>query len=318
MRADRLITIMLLLQKRGRMTTRELAVSLEVSGRTVVRDMEALSAAGIPVFAERGRAGGWSFSEGYRNSLTGMKPKELGSLLLSADPAILKALGMEEDFSAAARKVEAAASRLGGHSIENFSQRIHIDGEGWHPTGEAFPCLSLLQQAMWQNRKVEMIYKSGEQSEPRLIAPLGLIAKRGVWYAAAEHAGTVKSFRVSRISEAWLSDEYFERPGHFDLAAYWQESNRAFRATLPRYSAELLVADSAWKQLQQERYVKLLDHSPSSRQGWQQVQAEFNTPESALRIILSLGSGIRATGPRELVEQVISAVREMTLLYEEK
>ncbi|WP_151734447.1 helix-turn-helix transcriptional regulator [Paenibacillus tengchongensis] len=318
MRADRLITIMLLLQNRGKMTAGELAATLEVSERTVVRDMEALSAAGIPIFAERGRAGGWSLSEGFRTSLTGMKPQELGSLLLSADPAILRALGLEEDFSSAVRKLEAAAAKTAGRPVDDFSQRIHIDGEGWRPTGEAFPYLSLLQQAVLENRKTEITYNKADPSERRLILPLGLIAKRGVWYVAAEHGGTVKSFRVSRITEAHLTNEHFQRPVSFDLAAYWKESSLAFRAALPRYEAEILVTDSAWELLQQERYVTLLGHAASLRPGWRDVKAQFNTAESALRIILSLGPGVRVTAPRELAAQVISAVKEITLLYEEK
>ncbi|NQX44847.1 HTH domain-containing protein [Paenibacillus tritici] len=135
MRADRLLYILLLLQSRGKISSRELAQTLEVSERTIFRDMEALSFSGIPVLAERGREGGWKLAEGYRTSLTGMNPKEIAALLLPADPAILRALGIQEEFSSAARKLQAAATRQLVTPFSFLSQRIRIDGAGWHPCG---------------------------------------------------------------------------------------------------------------------------------------------------------------------------------------
>lgn len=317
-RADRLLSILLMLQSRGKITSRELADTLEVSERTILRDMEALSASGIPVLAERGREGGWMLTEGYRTSLTGMKPKEMGSLLLSADPAILNDLGIKEDFSAAARKLEAASSTLPGSPLHFLTRCIHIDGAGWHPTDETVPHLALLQEAVWQNHKVQMAYiRDGERVE-RLISPLGLVAKRGVWYVVAESGGELRTYRVSRISGASLTDETFIRPESFELARYWEESTQSFRAALPRYQVTLLLTEKGLHSLRQERYVTITDQAPASLPGWLSVHAEMSTAEFALRTILSLGPDALVSEPQELHDSVLSSLRQTTLLYEDK
>ncbi|UQZ32439.1 transcriptional regulator [Paenibacillus sp. PK3_47] len=316
MRADRLLSILMLLQNRGKMTTRELAENLEVSGRTIVRDMEALSASGIPVLAERGREGGWMLTEGYRTSLTGMKPKELASLLLPADSAVLQALGIEQDHTSAVRKLEAAVSRSQPSPLHYLNQRVHIDGAGWRSSAEAYPFLPLLQTAVWEERKVLITYLRGDETTERLISPLGLVAKRGVWYAAAESSGELRTYRVSRITGAVLSEEIFKRPEGFDLARYWEESMNTFKAALPRYPAQLLLQEQSLKQLQQERYVTITKKAPADSAGWFLVDAEFNTAGSACSIILSLGAGAIVTTPQELHDAVKSALKETLLLYE--
>ncbi|WP_405114766.1 YafY family protein [Paenibacillus sp. FSL K6-1217] len=316
MRADRLITIIQLLQSRGKISSKELAQTLEVSERTIFRDMEALSFSGIPVLAERGREGGWKLADGYRNSLSGMNTKEIAALLVPADPAILHALGIQEEFSSASRKLQAAATRQPLTPFSFLSQRIHIDGAGWHPSGETYPCLSALQSALWENRKVSITYLRGEDVAERLIAPLGLVVKRGVWYVVGEHGGELRTYRVSRISEAKVSDEPFEQPEDFDLSRYWETSTAAFKSALPRYPVSLLVRDHTMQELEKERYVALLHQEPSEDPCWIRAEAEFNTPESACRIILSLGQGIKVTAPPALADTVAAALREAAALYD--
>lgn len=316
MRADRLISILLVLQNRGKITTRELAGKLEVSERTIIRDMEALSASGVPVLAERGRDGGWMLTEGYRTTLTGMKPKEIGSLLLPADSTILKALGMEEDYTSAVRKLEAKASGSQLTPLHYLSQRVHIDGAGWRASAEVYPFLPLLQSAIWEDRKVHITYSRGDDLKERLISPLGLVAKRGVWYAAAESDGELRTYRVSRITRAEITDETFVRPEGFDLARYWEDSMASFQAALPRYPAQLQLRETSLKRLRGERYVTILNMQPAASPQWISVEAEFNTADSACSIILSLGPGAIVTAPQELLTSVKSALRETASLYE--
>lgn len=315
MRADRLLSILLLLQSRGKMTSRELAQTLEVSERTILRDMEALSASGVPVLAERGRDGGWMLSEGYRTSLTGMKPQEIGSLLLTADTAILNALGIQEDFSSAARKLEAVNSKLPDSPLAYLNQRIHIDGAGWHPSSESYPFLSLLQEALWENRKVKISYMRDGECKERLISPLGLVAKRGVWYVVADSAGEYRTFRVSRLAAAEITDETFTRPLGFELAAYWEQSTALFKSTLPHFPAKLLVNRSAMEQLGRERYVSITSSSPAVQPEWLSVEADFNTLESACRIVLSLSPDVVAVAPEELKERITCTLAETVALY---
>ncbi|WP_379129108.1 helix-turn-helix transcriptional regulator [Paenibacillus sp. sgz500958] len=314
MRADRLLTLLLLLQTRGKMTSKELAELLETSERTIFRDMEALSAVGIPVLAERGRQGGWMLTEGYRTSLTGMKPKEMASLLLSADPAILKDLGIQEEFMAAAQKLDAASSGGKSFSASYFSQRIHVDGEGWLSSGESFPYLSLLQDALWEDRKVNITYHRNGESKERLIGLLGLVVKRGVWYAVGLHDDQFRSYRVSRILNAVISEEVFVRPDGFDLPSYWESSKISFKSTLPRYQANISIKTTSFQDLSHERYVTVLSKAESTGSGWVNAEVEFNTQEYACRILLSYGPNVIINSPDELHAEVLNAALQTVLL----
>ncbi|NGM81519.1 WYL domain-containing protein [Paenibacillus sp. 7124] len=315
MRADRLLSILLLLQNRGKLTTSQLSEMLEISERTVHRDMEALSAAGIPVLAERGREGGWRLSEGYRTRLTGMKPREIGALLLTADPAILDDLGIKEDYAAAARKLEAVNRTIGPESGFNLAGQVHIDGISWHPIDESVPYLTLLQQAMRECRSIRIQYGRQDEPKERIIDPLGLVAKRGIWYAVASCEGDHRTYRVSRIIHAEILENHFQRPENFDLQAYWEQSTRDFRASLPRYPAELRIRDTALPELEKERYAAVTSFSPASEPGWICVQAEFQTFESARRIVLSFGPDVIVTAPLELRLKVAEAARAIAALY---
>ncbi|WP_339797475.1 YafY family protein [Paenibacillus sp. FSL R5-0744] len=317
MRADRLLSILLLLQNRGKMTSRELAQTLEVSERTVFRDMEALSASGIPILAERGREGGWMLTEGYRTSLTGMKPQEIGSLLLSADASIMKDLGIQDDYSSAVLKLEAASSHRLSNPANYLSERIHIDGASWHPSDETYPFLSVLQRALWEDRKVKITYLRSNETTVRFIEPLGLVAKRGVWYVVAKSKDELRTFRVSRLVNVEETHEWFKRPDAFDLKQYWEESTTAFKAALPKYQVKLRVRTSVLKELQRERFVTVQLIEPTSNAEWVNVDAEFNTIESACRIILSFSPSVIVLSPQELLEMVKSAIAKISAIYED-
>ncbi|MCL6602420.1 MAG: WYL domain-containing protein [Paenibacillus sp.] len=314
MRADRLLTILLLLQNRGKMTSRELAQTLETSERTIFRDMEALSSAGIPVYAERGPQGGWMLTEGYRTSLTGMKPTEIGALLLSTDSTILKDLGIHEDFTTAARKLEAAVSGNKFPSASYFNQRIHIDSEGWLSSEETFPFLSTLQTALWEDRKVSISYLRNGETKNRMIGLLGLVAKQGVWYAIGQHEEQYRTYRVSRIVAAEIMNEPYTRPENFELSSYWESSKISFKQALPSYKGKFSIKASFLQELKRERYVTLLSIEECSDPLWLEAEAEFNTIESALRIMLSLGPHVIVKSPEELRISVYRAALGTVLL----
>ncbi|MBY9081619.1 transcriptional regulator [Paenibacillus sp. HN-1] len=317
MSASRLLTMLLLLQNRGKLTTRELSHLLEISERTVHRDLEALSAAGIPVYAERGRSGGWKLTQGYRTRLTGMKPSELTALLLGADAALLADLGILDDYDAAARKLEAAARPATGEQADQQGDHIHIDGYSWDPSHESVPYLPLIRQAVQENRRIRMQYGRNGDVKERIIEPLGLVAKRGVWYAAASCEGDIRTYRISRMINAELTEEVFQRAADFDLEAYWEQSVRDFKAALPRYEAELQVRESALHGLRNERYVKVLNACPSVDPEWIAVAAEFQTLGSAIKIALSYGTDLIATAPSELARQIAATARSIAALYSE-
>lgn len=314
MRADRLLSILLLLQNHGRLTSRMLAEMLEVSERTIHRDMEALSAAGIPVFAERGSQGGWSLSEGYRTNLTGMTTEELQSLLLVHPSSLLSDLGLKNRFEAAFQKLLAASSAKARRDAEAVRQLIHIDGAGWHQSDESFPFLPAVQEAVWASRKLFISYQREETAVERTVWPLGLVAKRSVWYMVAQVDGEVRTYRISRLLSARMLDEAFERPADFDLARYWEQSTEQFKANLPTYPGRVKLVETSLSRFRQERYAKVIHTAPAA-DGWIEAEVEFQTLDSACEIVLGLGSRIEVIEPLELREKVIAEAKAVTALY---
>ncbi|MEW9106215.1 helix-turn-helix transcriptional regulator [Paenibacillus sp.] len=315
MRADRLMSIMLMLQSYGKMTTRDLAQQLEVSERTIMRDMESLSIAGIPVYAERGSNGGWSLSEGYRTQLTGMKPQELMSLLLMKSSSLVDDLGLRQELDNAYHKLLAASPIGMRRDADIARERIHIDGAGWRQTEDTVQYLSIVQEAVWIQHKLRITYERHDSIVVRDIMPLGLVAKRGVWYVAAQVEDGLRSYRISRIRDAEMLNQAFTRPDGFDLAFYWEESTKQFTSTLPRYPVRIRVRDDLLQRLKHERYAKLLQIEPA-HQGWHYADVEFHTLDSAAEIILGFGAAMVALEPAELRGKVISEIRNMLSTYE--
>lgn len=317
MRADRLLNLLLLLQNRGKMSSRQLAELLEVSERTIVRDIEALSAAGIPVYAERGSRGGWVLADSYRTNLTGMRPEEIVSLLLANHNELLKDLGIQGDFQAAYQKLLAAAPAPIRQDAELIRERLHIDGAGWHASEEAFPWLSAVQEAVWAQRKLRIRYRKEEGITERIIHPLGLVAKRNVWYVAAEQEpdGELRTFRISRLEEASLLDETFMRPEGFDLAAYWEQSTARFKSELPRYVARVRTTEAGLDRLRKERFIKVLQVENSDNQGQILAEVDLQTLDWACGVILRIGRDAEVLEPHELRERVISEAQAILALY---
>ncbi|EOS58803.1 helix-turn-helix transcriptional regulator [Paenibacillus barengoltzii] len=317
MRADRLLNLLLLLQNQGKMSSRQLAELLEVSERTIVRDIEALSAAGIPVYAERGSRGGWVLADSYRTNLTGMRPEEIVSLLLTNHNELLKDLGIQGDFQAAYQKLLAAAPAPIRQDAELIRERLHIDGAGWHASEEAFPWLSAVQEAVWAQRKLRIRYRKEEGITERIIHPLGLIAKRNVWYVAAEQEpdGELRTFRISRLEEASLLNETFMRPEGFDLAAYWEQSTARFKSELPRYVARVRTTEAGLDRLRKERFIKVLHAENSNNQGQFLAVVDLQTLDWACGVILRIGRDAEVLEPQELRERVISEAQAILALY---
>ncbi|MFD2368730.1 helix-turn-helix transcriptional regulator [Brevibacillus sp. GCM10020057] len=314
MRADRLVSILLLLQNHGRMTAKELAEKLEVSERTIHRDMEALGMAGVPVFAERGSNGGWALTEGYRTDLTGLKQSELQSLLLVSPTNQLDDLGMRASFDAAWQKLLAASPASIRQNAEHARQRIHIDGAGWHQVEESFPCLATVQEAVWQERALFIRYQRGEDSVERIVHPLGLVAKRSTWYFVAHVDSELRTYRISRLIEAHMLEDSFVRPEGFDLASYWEQSTADFRSSLPRYPARIRVLETLLPRLMQERYIQIKSTQPAES-GWVEAFVHFETLESACEIVLACGPRIVVLEPGELRARVTAEAAAILGLY---
>ena len=322
MRADRLLAILAELQVKGRMTAKELAKRLEVSERTILRDMESLGMAGIPVYAERGYRGGWSLPDGYRSKLTGLTSGEISALLLLGSSSAVTDLGLAGSAQAALRKLLSALPASARQDAEIARQRIHIDGAGWHaPAAGAASdpaLLAVVQQAVWEDRKLRIRYRAleAETAKERIVAPLGLVAKQSVWYLVASVEEDLRTYRVSRLTEAAPLDETFERPAGFDLADYWEASTQRFRASLPWYPAVVRIAASHWLKFRQERYAYVKQEAPKqSADGWVNAEVAFHTLESACGILLSYGRYAEAIGPAELREAVRTEAQAISAIY---
>ncbi|MBW5469547.1 WYL domain-containing protein [Brevibacillus formosus] len=315
MRADRLLTILLLLQNHGRMTSKQLAERLEVSERTVHRDMEALSASGVPVYALRGADGGWALAEGYRSNLTGMKINELQSLLVASPAALLNDLGLHENYEAAFLKLLSALPKTVQQDAIHVRQLLHIDGAGWHESTETFPFLSIVQDAVWLSRKLFIRYMREDVAVERIVCPLGLVAKRSIWYLVAKVDEDMRTYRISRLLDAQLLDDSFLRPSDFDLASYWEQSTLDFKSSLPRYPARLLVKKGTLPAVKQERYIKIAS-TQAATDDWMEAEVEFHTLASACSLVLSFGPHIQVLEPQELKRELIEQVRATLGLYE--
>jgi predicted DNA-binding transcriptional regulator YafY len=315
MRADRLLSILLLLQVHQRMTTRDLAKRLEVSERTIHRDMEALSTAGIPVAAERGTDGGWFLLEEYRTNLTGLNEAEIQALFVKPS-RLLADLGLGKASEAAFIKLLAALPSMYRRDAEYIRQRIHVDMSGWRRSEEAIPCLPTLQEAIWQERKVQITYRREDSAVERLVDPLGLVAKGSVWYLVAAVEGDLRTYRVSRMQAVRIVDEPCIRPQDFDLATYWNQSTADFVANLPRYPATLRVASDKLSWIRSLwRYARIMHEEPPDAEGWIKLSVQFEVEEEACQYVLSFGPQIEVLEPPELRDKVIHLAEDVVALY---
>jgi predicted DNA-binding transcriptional regulator YafY len=313
MRADRLISIVLLLQANGRMTAETLATRLEVSQRTILRDMDALSTAGVPVLAERGTGGGWRLIDGYETKLTGLTPAEIRSLFLARPPALLAELGLKEAADAAWLKLRAALPVAVREQAEFVRQRLLIDSRNWRDSAEPLTSLPVLLESLWSGQRLKFLYEKadGETSE-REVDPLGLVARANRWYLVAGKGDEQRTYRVSRIRSPEILTQRATRPNAFDLAAYWEASTNRFREHLPRYHATFLVTPRAlpWACY---RPWRVLEQAPAGERV--RVSLRFDAPEEAQQFALSLGADVEVVEPQELRESVIATASAVLAAY---
>jgi predicted DNA-binding transcriptional regulator YafY len=320
MRADRLLSILLLLQSKGRLTAQELAERLEVSERTIYRDLDALSIAGIPVYAERGPGGGCALLESYRTNLTGLTETEVKALFLFSIPGPLADLGVSKAFNAALLKLSAALPTTQQAYADHVRQRLYLDTVDWSNAQEPVPHLPTLQEAVWQDRRLNLTYRRADGSwVNRLVDAYSLVAKAGTWYLVGEVIGRLLVFRVSRIEAARLSDSHFERQPDFDLVTFWTKWCAEMAASHPPYPARLRVAWETIPHLPQilgEQAHTLLEQAgPPDREGAITLSFTFESFEAARSRILGFGGAVEVLEPAELRDSVIEQATRIIACY---
>lgn len=321
MRADRLLSILLLLQVHRRQTARELARRLEVSERTIHRDMEALSAAGFPVFAERGTGGGWMLVEGYKTNLTGLNKNEVQALFLTKPLRLLADLGLDKASDAAMIKLSAALPSAHRHDAEHARERIHIDTAGWRGAEESARLLPVLLEAVWQERKLRFTYQRGGGCDAveRIADPLGLVAKGNAWYLVAVVDGDVRSYRVARVRSAEVTGEPSIRPKGFDLVEYWERSAVQFKSQLPEYKALVRAHPDVIPRLNfGGRFARIEHAGPPDAAGWIKVAMRFDVEEMAVEYALSFGAKMEVLDPPTLRGKVIDAAKGVISFYADR
>ena len=321
MRASRLVSLLLLLQTRGQMTAAALARELEVSVRSIHRDVEALSEAGVPIYAERGPHGGIRLVDGYRTRLTGMTPDEAEALFLSGLPGPAAELGLGPVVTAARLKVLAALPPELRARASRLVERFHLDAAGWFQVGEETPHLATMADAVWEARAVEIDYGRSDQIVTRELEPLGVVLKAGVWYVVARTEGQLRTYRVSRIRGAEALDRRFERPSGFDLAAYWAESSAAYEREAPRAEVVIRIRPERIGWLSEAIGRRAADEAERLEvldpEGWVHLRLHVEWPDEVAHAMLRLGSGVEVLEPPEVREQVVATAQRILDRYGE-
>jgi len=320
MRADRLLSILLLLQVHRRMRAWELAKRLEVSERTIYRDIEALSISGVPVTTLRGTGGGIVLEEAFRTNLTGLNATEIQALFVGRPGNLLADLGLQQASEAALIKLQAVLPSVTRHYAEYMRQRLYVDVAGWQRAGdEPLTSLPVLQEAIWQERRVSIAYQRADVIVRRMLDPLGLVVKGRVWYLVAAVEGEVRTYRISRIQQADLLDEPCLRPSDFDLAAYWQRSSAEFLANLPRSVVRVRATRQVLDRvLHAGRFIHLEEVDEPDEQGWLGARLTFELPDEVCGYLLGFGTEIEVLAPLELRERLIALAGDLTAFYAQR
>lgn len=308
MRASRLLGMLLTLQTRPRVSAAALARAFEVSVRTIYRDVDALSAAGVPIYAETGRNGGISLHEGYRTRLTGLTLAEASALPVAGLADAARDLGLSGQAASAQLKVLASLSPDTGAAARHIAARFHTDPVPWYHRAETLEHLPRLAQAVWAQTCIEVQYESWTRGVRRRLHPLGLVQKGGLWYLVAARRSQPRTYRVAGIARLEVTDLPAQRPAGFDLAAWWRASADAFERRLFAHRAQVLISGAG------EEIVRAVmpaaaemvarTRTPCARPGWSRAQMPYESAPYSARQLLRLGAEVEVLEPADLREAV--------------
>ena len=324
MRASRLVSILLLLQTRGRLTAQELADTLEVSVRTIYRDMESLHAAGIPLYGDAGHGGGYQLLNGYRTRLTGLTAGEAETLALAGLPSAAAELGLGTAAAAAQLKLRAALPPELRERAARIQERFHLDAPGWYYDGDAPPLLTAVADAVWNQRRIEVRYRrwAPPTDVTRTLEPHGVVLKAGNWYLVARCGDRFRTYRVSQILGLAVRRERFERAAGFDLPAYWAASVTDFRSRLQQDEATIRLSPAGrerMRELMSSAVIEAAERTVGAAdgRGWVTAVVPIESADHALAEFLRLGADVEVLSPAALRHRVQQTVRSLAELYQQ-
>lgn len=328
MRSDRLLSLLLILQARGRVTAPAVAAELEVSVRTVYRDVEALSAAGVPVWTEQGRGGGIALMPGYRTDMTGLTAEESRALVALTGRAVPDDLGMGSALAAAVHKLVAAVPASHRAAAEQARDRVLVDHAGWYRRGTSAPHLPAVQEAVWSDRRLRVRYRHGDGDvRSYLLDPYGLVVKAGVWYLVAGHRGTSKLFRADRLLVAEVVDDAVRRPEHLDLAAEWARLRADVERPRDTVAVRLRVREALVPMVVRvTRGQRTPDGDETAAageperepgdDGWRTLTLTFRAPGAAVASLLGFGGDVEVLEPPEVRALLVTTARAALARHE--
>jgi predicted DNA-binding transcriptional regulator YafY len=311
-RASRLVTLLFTLQRMRGATAAELARELEVSERTIYRDVAALSAAGVPLWTEPGRGGGIRLMEGWRTRLDGLTAQEAAAIFAVGVPQVLAELGMSAALAGAQAKLLATLPAELREHARAVAQRFHLDAPGWFHTPQQVTQLAAVAEAVWDQQRLRIGYRRRADEVERAVEPLGLVLKAGTWYLAAGVDGTVRTYRVDRITRAEPTGEHFERPVDFDLAEWWTGAAGRFESQMLRATVRLRVGPRGIRFLanaaDHDAALKAIAQAgPPDDEGWRELELEVESVAVAAGQLTALGGEVEALDPPELREALAAA-----------
>ena len=323
MRASRLLSLQMLLETRGRMSATALADALEVSVRTLYRDVDQLSAAGVPIYAERGRHGGFALLPGWKTTLTGLTPSEAQGVFLSGLPGPAQDLGLGGDVAGARLKLLAALPAAWREDAQRVSARLHLDPVDWYRESDPTPHLLTVAAAVWSGHQIAMRYTSWTDTVERTVSPLGLVLKAGVWYLVAMPTGAderaPRTYRVSNILAATVQGKSARRPARFDLPAYWAASIQRFESGLYTGEAVLLATPAGLRGLRvlSSAVARAVAAAPPSRRkdGRTAVTIPIESVEHACGQLMRLSPQVEVLRPVALRRALVVRVQATAQLY---
>ncbi|MGD9816723.1 MAG: helix-turn-helix transcriptional regulator [Hyphomonadaceae bacterium] len=319
MRASRLLSILMTLQLRGRVSAETLAREFEVSVRTIYRDIDQLSAAGVPVYAERGRDGGFALHEGYRTRLTGFTAAEAEALALAGVGGAAADLGVGPEAAAAQLKLLASLPPGVSANARQVAERFHLDPVAWYARAETIDLLPMLAEAVWRERRIRIRYESWKADVRRELDPLGLVLKGGLWYLIAGSNGQPRTYRAANIHELEVLDAKAKRPPRFDLARFWKAWAKAFEARLLTGLARVRLSPDAMRVLRDTHPAAAeaarAKQRPSTPKGWIETDIPVEDVPFATTQLLRLGAGCEVLAPASLRSAIAAEARAVARLH---